>query len=400
MKIHFIGVGGIGISNIASFYKERGEDIQGSDAIETEITQGLKSKIFVGHKKENITNDIDLVIYSEAIKEDNPELKRAKELGIKVFSGAQAMGNIQKDYYTIAVSGMHGKTTTACMIREVFKKAGIDSSYVIGTKNGGHLGTSKYLIIEADDYKAKFLNYYPNALVLTNIDKEHMDYFKNMDHILSVFSKYISQVKDLIIANKSDKNIKKIIKSAKCKVILVDRKNISLSVPGKHNQLNASLVLELAKYLNIENPQLKSYEGTWRRFEEKQKNNLLVISDYAHHPTELEATFQALKEKFKNKKIWVVFQPHQKQRTFYLFNEFAKVLKNANFDKTIITDIYDVKGREEKNIIVSSKDLSQKAGIDYIKQGDLENYLKTNYQNIDILALIGAGDIYKIEEKL
>lgn len=394
MKIHFIGIGGIGIAGIASFYKDKGFEVQGSDMTESEITKDFKT--FIGHKKENVTKDIDLVIHSEAVTGDNVELKEAKRLGIKTSTGAVALAEIQKDYFTIAVSGMHGKTTTSCMVRHILKD--LDPSYIIGTKNGGHKGKGKYLIVEADDYKAKFLNYYPDVLLLTNIDEEHMDYFRDLDHILDVFKQYVSQVKTLIIATDGDKNIKEVLKSAKCEVRLVKKKDIELSIPGEHNKMNASLVTELASFLKI-TASLKDYKGTWRRFEEIKNGDTIIISDYAHHPTELKATFQSLKEKYKGK-IWVVFQPHQKQRTFYLFDSFLKVLKEADFTKTIITDIYDVKGRESKEIEVSSKDLAKKANVDYKKRGEIQEYLEKNMKDIDVLCIIGAGDIYNLTKKL
>ncbi|MFH0740083.1 MAG: Mur ligase domain-containing protein [bacterium] len=219
MRIHFIGIGGIGISATACIYKQKGWVVSGSDEERSEITDSLKQmgiKVFIGHKASNLPAKADLVVYSEAVPKTNPELQQAKKLKIKCLSGAQALGDLAKDYFLIAVSGMHGKSTTASMIAQILIKAKLDPTFIIGTKPGNRLGKSKYLIIEADDYKAKFLNYYPDILVLTNIDEEHMDFFQNLNHIFKVFLQYIGQVKNCVIANRDNKNIVKVLE--KCKV--------------------------------------------------------------------------------------------------------------------------------------------------------------------------------------
>ncbi|MBM4177620.1 UDP-N-acetylmuramate--L-alanine ligase, partial [Candidatus Gribaldobacteria bacterium] len=220
MKIYFIGIGGVAISGLALIAKEKGNRVLGSDSSKSEITDLLKQKgvkVLIGHKQGNLPEDTDLVVYSEAVEDKNPELKKAKDFGIKTLSGAQYLSQIAKDYFLIAVSGMHGKTTTASMAAHLLMDNGFDPTYLIGTKNGSRVGKSKYLVIEADDYQAKLLNYKPDILLLTNIEEEHLDYFKNLNHILETFKKYINQVKGFIVANRDNGNICKILKELKIK---------------------------------------------------------------------------------------------------------------------------------------------------------------------------------------
>ncbi|MCX6791162.1 MAG: Mur ligase domain-containing protein [Candidatus Gribaldobacteria bacterium] len=294
MKIHFIGIGGIGISGIACVYQQKGHQITGSDAEESEVTLQLKEQgilVYLGHQESQVANDTDLVIYSEAVPDENPELNQARKLGIKCLAGAEALAQLCQDYFVIAVSGMHGKSTTSSMIAQVLIEAGLDPTFIIGTKPGWRVGKSKYLIIEADDYKAKFLNYHPNILVLTNIEEEHMDFFQDLEHILKVFGQYVAQVKDYIVANQDDKNIVKVIEDSNliAKIVYyslkdqeIEKTKEVLNVPGQHNTLNALAALRVAQILKIgEETTLKAlgqYKGIWRRFELKK----MVIADYEH----------------------------------------------------------------------------------------------------------------------
>ncbi|OIO46338.1 hypothetical protein COU05_01585 [bacterium (Candidatus Gribaldobacteria) CG10_big_fil_rev_8_21_14_0_10_37_21] len=418
MKIHFIGIGGIGVSGLANLYLEKGYFVSGSDKEASEITEPLKkkgAKVFIGHKQNNLAPDVNLVVYSEAVPESNPELKKARKLGIKTLSGAEAMARFARDYFLIAVSGMHGKTTTASMAAKLLTDAGLDPTYIIGTKNGYRLGKSKYLIIEADDYKAKLLNYHPDILLLTNIEEEHMDYFKDLSHVLRVFKQYAGQVKQLIIANQKDANIKKAMALAKCKKILYSKVDFKLVVPGDHNQENAAAVIELSKTLKIDlkkaENSLKSYQGTWRRLEEKKINisghKIVVINDYAHHPTEIKASCQALKEKYPKENILLLFQPHQYQRTYYLFDNFVETFKTLSpvIKQVIITDIYTVKGRESASLKkkVSAQKLVKaisKENISYLPEKDLLGFLKKSAPKFQVVIIMTAGSIYKLANNL
>jgi len=377
MNIHFIGIGGIGVSALAQYYLSSGHKVSGSDLVSSETTELLKNKgikITIGkHKTKNLSKNTDLVIYSPAVQKNNLELKAARKNKIKCQSYPEALGDLTKKYFTIAISGTHGKSTTTAMTALVLIKVGLDPTVILGTKlkefNNSNFrkGKSKYLIIEADEWKASFLNYFPKIIALTNIEKEHLDYYKDINHILRTYRKYISHLpeKAILIINGKDKNILKLktqFKRLKIKDYSSNQKQVEklkkiLKVPGEHNVLNASTALTIAQSLKVPDQisfkALSEYKGAWRRFEESKlkigNQKLKIISDYAHHPTEVKATLKAAREKFPNKEIWCVFQPHQYQRTFYLFKDFISVFKLAidkiKINKIIITDIYDVAGR-------------------------------------------------------
>jgi len=447
LKVHFIGIGGIGVSALAKYYLEKGWQVSGSDLVSSEITKALKkmgAKIFIGAHQKCLKLKFkqlpDLVIYSPAVQSNNPEFKEAKKRKAELLSYPEALGRLTKKYFTIAVSGTHGKSTTTTMIGLLLKKAGFDPTVIVGTKvkefaspkkNGEgsncRVGKSQYLVIEADEWNASFLNYWPKIIVLTNIEREHLDYYKNLRNILKTYKEYINHLPGdgILVINGDDKNITKVISSKKLKKSKGDtyefylkqggarRLKKILKVPGEYNIYNALAALTVARALKIPDKisfkALSEYKGAWRRFEIKQstinKQRLTIISDYGHHPTEVEATLRATREKFPQKKIWCVFQPHQYQRTFYLFNDFVKVFKGAPLDKLIITDIYDVAGREEKRIKekISSEKLIKaikKPQAIYIPTlGETKNYLKKNLQGGEVVIIMGAGDIYKLDEQ-
>ncbi len=435
MRIYFIGIGGIGVSALARYYLAQGHKIFGSDLVSSEITNALRkkgAKLLLGkHNSKNISRDIDLVIYSLAVPKDNPELKKAKKLKIKCLSYPQALGELTKKYFTIAVSGTHGKSTTTSLIGLILVKAGLDPTIIVGTKlkefgdSNCRVGKSQYLVIEADEYFASFLDYWPKIIVLTTIEADHLDYYKNLNNILKTFREYILHLpKDgYLIANNNDKNIKKIVQKFSRKKIAI-AKNIRyyflkqkeakklkkiLKIPGEHNISNALAALTVARILRIPDKisfqALSEYRGSWRRFEEKtiklKAKSCKLISDYGHHPTEIRVTLKAAREKYPKKEIWVVFQPHQYQRTYYLFNDFVKVFKQAPVDKLIITDIYDVAGRETPKIkkkITSEKLIKaiKKPWAIYLKKDEILDYLKEGLKGGEVIIIMGAGDIYNL----
>jgi len=438
-KIHLIGIGGIGVSALAQYYLTKGHKISGSDLTSSEITDALKkkgAKLILGrHLAKNLPENTDLVIHSLAVLSDNPEMKKAKKLGIKIQSYPETLGELTRKYFTIAVSGTHGKSTSAAMIALILIKAGLDPTVIVGTKlkefnnSNCRVGKSKYLVIEADEWQASFLNYRPKIIVLTNIEKEHLDFYKNLNHILKTYKKYIGHLpKDgVLVANSDDFNTRKIIRDRISKGYPISlywlnqrgTKKLKeiLKIPGEHNIYNALASLTIARILKIPDKvsfkALSEYKGSWRRFEVKKiklTNNLkpktcTLISDYAHHPTEIEATLKAIREKFPRKEIWCVFQPHQYQRTFYLFNDFVKVFRTSPLDKLVITDIYDVAGREEKKIKerVNSQKLIKtikKPWAIYLPKEKIVKYLKENLKDGEVVIIMGAGDIYKLCEQL
>ncbi len=403
MKIHFIGIKGIGVSALAGYYLAKGHKVSGSDVV------------FGPHRAKNLPKDTDLVIHSPAVQPDNPEIKQAKKLKIKIQSYPQALGDLTKEYFTIAVSGTHGKSTTCAMIALILMKAGLDPTVIIGTKlkefgnKNFRIGKSKYLVIEADEWQASFLNYWPKIIVLTNIEREHLDYYKDLKHILRTYKEFISHLsEDGLLIDAREYSLKQ--KEAK-------RLRKILKIPGEHNIYNALAALALARELKIPDKisfkALSEYKGAWRRFEIVKKGKTIFISDYAHHPTEVKATLKAAREKFPNKKIWCIFQPHQYQRTYYLFDDFVRVFSNALrqtqgkplIDKLIITDIYDVAGREKKKIKekINSEELIKKikkAQEIYLPIEKIKNHLKKNLKGGEVVIIMGAGDVYKLLDKV
>jgi len=457
MRIHFIGIGGIGVSALARHYLSQNHQVTGSDLEPSEITQALQklgARVHIGkHKRANLwkrfdlknfpRSNLDLVVYSPAITSDNPELKKARKQGVRCQSYPQALGELTKNHFTIAVCGTHGKGTTTAMISLILIKAGLDPSVIIGTKlkefgdSNYRPGKSPYLVIEADEYQSSFLNYRPQIIVLTTIDEDHLDYFKNLANIVKTFQRFIDRLpqKGILVVNRLDKNSQGLKSSPQVKYYSLKQKEARLlkrrlKLPGDHILADALGALTLARSLKIPDEvsfrALSEYKGAWRRFEESELKigncKLKIVSDYAHHPTEVEVTLKAARQKYPNKKIWCVFQPHQYQRTYYLFDDFARVLSQAPVDKLILTDIYSVAGRESQSIKkkVSSKKLvraivknlkiplrgfPKKYGNCKLKIKTVfyiptlkktANYLKQNLRSKEVLVVMGAGDIYQL----
>jgi len=429
MKVHFIGIGGIGVSALAKYYLAKNNQVSGSDLVSSEITESLKKEganIFIGkHAENNISEDLDLVIFSPAVSDKNPELKKAKEQRIDCKSYPQALGELTKEFFTIAIAGTHGKSTTTSMLGILLTNAGLDPTVIVGTKvkefqnSNCRVGSSKYLVIEACEWNASFLNYHPDIIILNNIEKEHLDFFKDLDHIIKTYKQFISNLPEngTLIYNLDDKNISDLVKnlsfnkisfSANQEEFSLLEKNLRIS--GRHNVYNALAALTAARILKVDDKDslftLSSYLGSWRRFDLSEvklaDKKITLINDYAHHPTELKAALSATREKFPDRKIWAVFQPHQYQRTFYLFDDFVKVLSEAKIDELIIADIYDVAGREEEDIrksVSSEKLASEIKKAVYIP--DIEEiflFLKENMKDKDVLIIMGAGNIYKLAD--
>lgn len=429
MKIHCIGIGGIGVSALAQYYLAKGHEVSGSDLVASEITDLLKEKgieIMISNSAENIKEGIDMVVYSPAVPKDNAEYKRALDLGITLKSYPEALGQLTKEYDTIAVAGAHGKSTTTAMIGLMLEKAGFDPTIIVGTllKEFGDSnfreGKGKYLVIEACEYDGSFLEYQPKIEVITNVDKEHLDYFGDFETVVETFKKFISKLPEdgYLVSNGDDNNLKE-ISNGNFKTefySLKDQEAVELKkvlqIPGDHNVSNALSALKVAKILNIESDiaikALSEYKGSWRRFEVKEGSangkEIIIVSDYGHHPNEISATLNAAREKYSDKKIWLIFQPHQYKRTHYLFDDFISVFKKVPIDQMIITDVYNVAGREEDDITshTNSKMLAEKVNKDnfiYKTKEDAVKFVKENISEGDVLMIMGAGDVYKLVEK-
>lgn len=466
--VHFIGIGGIGISGLARIYLEKGYKVSGSDLVGSDITdilERLGAKIKIGkHQKANLPSNTDLVVYNLAILEDNPELKKAKKRGIKCLAYPEALGELTRQYFTICVSGTHGKTTTTALIALILLAAGLDPTVIIGSRlkelgeGNARLGKSRYLVIEADEYKKAFLNYKPQIIVITNIEAEHLDYYKNLKDVQRAFIDFVKLLprKGVVVTN--DRIVKLLALNRACSGLRLDcyivKKLTSflslrgrspelaegrltkqsplikiinykkgpkdkirkvLQIPGKHNVSNALAAYAYARHLDIDEKiifkTLSKYKGAWRRFEIKYDKKITIIDDYAHHPTEIRATLQAARERYGKRRIWCIFQPHQIERTKKLFRGFLKAFNNA--DKIIITKIFGVAGREDKGVTdesLLSKKLSQKLVQGLTKQGlkaiyseqfeDIINYLEKNIRSRDVVIVMGAGDINKLTPRL
>lgn len=438
MRIHFIGIGGIGVSALAKYYLAKGWEVSGCDLVSSEITEQLQNmgvKIRIGPpQKSCVPGGTSKIVYSPAVQKSSLKIENLK-LKIPASSYPEALGELTKNHYTIAVSGTHGKSTTTAMIGILLAKAGLDPTVIVGTKvkefgdSNCRVGKSKYLVIEADEHFASFLNYWPQIIVLTTVEADHLDFYKNLGNILAAFKKYIGHLpqQGTLVANQDDNNIQRMLKSKSKKQkakIQFKIQNYSLKqkeaeklrkimkLPGEHNVANALAALTVARILNIPDTAsyraLGQYKGSWRRFEIFKLAKPVpytLVSDYGHHPTEIKVTVEAARSKWPKKKIWLVFQPHQYQRTYYLWKDFVRVLAEAPVDRVIVTDIYDVAGREEKAIRskVSSQKLVEKIQntVIYIPTLDeAETYLKKNLKGGEVIMVMGAGDIYNLTQSL
>lgn len=435
-KIFFVGIGGIGVSALAKLFSAEGWKISGSDKHSSEITDELRKrgiKVYIGHKEGNLNSNTDLAIYSAAVGPEVPERKKAAELRIKQLSYPKALGLISKDKYTIAVSGTHGKSTTTAMLGLILTEAGLDPTVIVGSKikhlgwdENIRVGQSKYFVVEGCEWRAHMLELSPKIIVLTNIEKDHLDYYKTFKNLKQAFKKYVKKLpkNGLLVINADDKVCLEIAKSCKCKVIqftlhLLQDKDVgfTLQIPGHFNVYNAlaasTCALELGVKPEIIKKVLTNFKGIWRRFEliEADKRGYLrgftpkitLISDYAHHPTAVRKTLKAAKETYPNRRLVVVYQPHHFDRTKRLFSSFVRAFDEADF--VILNEIYDVPGREIARKI-SSRDLVRelkKRKIKAVFTKTLVETKKTLLKNIkkdDIVLIMGAGDIYQLSTAL
>ncbi|MEG2290396.1 MAG: UDP-N-acetylmuramate--L-alanine ligase [Clostridium sp.] len=442
-KVHFIGIGGVSMSGLAEILLKNGYMVSGSDRQNSKMVEKLKekgAKIYIGHSADNIV-DVDLVVYTAAISQDNPELKRALDLNLPMMDRAEFLGNIMLGHkYNVAVSGTHGKTTTTSMMAHIVIEENVDPTILVGGDldviNGNVLaGNSDYFITEACEYKASFLKFHPYVGIILNIDADHLDYYRDINHIKDTFNEFIDIIpqEGFLVCNLDDNNVKDILADHKCNIMTYGIQNgeftarnisytplgcgvydlyrndemlfsIELSVPGEHNILNSLSAACTALALNISKDSivngLLNFRGTHRRFELKgSKNNVTVIDDYAHHPTEILAHLNACKN-YPHKDLYVVFQPHTYTRTITLFEEFSKAFDGVNH--LILADIYAA--READTGIVSSTKLGdaiRARGVNAINYNDFDSivsHLKSHTKEGDLILTVGAGDVYLIGE--
>ena len=419
-RIHFIGVGGIGMSGLARFFVHEKKVVSGSDRELTALTKKLSEEgvQVYGHQSvENISDDIELIVYTEAMDTSHPEMIAARGLNVPMINYFEALGLVANPYYLIAVAGTHGKTTTTAMLTDIFENAEKDPTAIIGslrasTKSNFRAGKSKYAIVEACEYRRDFLHLKPDVLVITNIEFDHPDYFKDLADVQKAFSEMIARVNEggVVVTDTKSPNIAAILEDCPVKVIdyveYIDV-HLKLKQPGVHNRLNAATATAVAKHEKLDIDQtkdsLEAFSGTWRRFEYKgELNGAPVYDDYAHHPTAISLTIAGTRELYPDKRVTIVFEPHTYSRTASHFEEFARSFADA--DNVILLPIYAARNEDPHG--VTSRELAVKAleynpNVLFIKNYEevalnLHSYVGEG----DVVLVLGAGPITNLASML
>ncbi|PUA35666.1 UDP-N-acetylmuramate--L-alanine ligase [Paenibacillus elgii] len=439
--IHFIGIGGYGMSAIAKVMLEMGYQVSGSDLAQQELTEKLAAKgaqVFIGHEAQNVKG-ADVVVYSTALAKDNVEMVAAEELNIPMLHRSQMLAKLMNAKKGIAVAGAHGKTTTSSMIALVLERCSLDPTFIIGGEimnvgSNAKAGKGDWVVAEADESDGSFLQYQPAIALVNNIEADHLEnYDGNFENLKKAYAQFLSQVKEdgKAVVCLDDQYLKEMISSVNSEVltyaieaeadftarniVLGDRKvsfdvmrgvealgTIHLSVPGKHNVYNAlaTLITCMEAGLPFERiaEAITEFRGAKRRFQVLgEVDDILVIDDYAHHPTEIEATIQAAKA--TGKRIVAVFQPQRYTRTFFLFEQFSRAFPEA--DEVIITDIYSPAGEKQIEGIDSAKLVelirqNSNANVRYVPTKEqVQTYLLKSVRPGDLVITMGAGDIWK-----
>jgi len=443
--IYFIGIGGIGMSGVAKLLLSKAKRVLGSDSKKTSITEELEAKgarVFVGHSPENIPQDIDVVVISAAIKEDNPELASARRRNLRVIKYSEALGLLMQERTGFAISGTHGKTTTSAMLAYVMKCAGLDPAYVIGA-NVPQLGGSSYeggghfFVAEACEYDRSFLNLRPRYGAIMNIEEDHLDYYRGgLAEIIEAFKDFVRlfPATGLIVVNGYDRNSIGAVRDADCEVqttgielsadwqavdlrevkgcfdfeILKRQESlgrISLSVPGLHNVSDALAASALAVAAGVDagivKRSLSGFRGSERRFQVLgEQRGVTFVDDYAHHPTEIQVTLRAARNVFPGRRIVCVFQPHQHSRTRFLLKDFARSFGAA--DEIYIPDIYFVRESDEERKAINAVDLAGEIAnfggkAVYLPAFDeIEKTLAEKLRRDDVLITMGAGNVFEV----
>lgn len=431
------------MSALAKWFLHEGVKVSGSDVHQSEITQDLRrrgAKVFSGHAESQVAQDVDLLLYSPAVPESNPERQTARERGIRECSNFEFLGELSREFSTIVVSGTNGKSTTTAMLGLILEAAGYDPTVLVGSfvpsfKDGNfRIGKGRFFVVEGCEYRANMLHLEPEMIVLTNIEEDHLDFYRDIGHIQATFQEFVDKLKSkgLVVLNADDAVSMKLAADRSVnygtdktntaytvlhrttqpgeQVVTTNHGELRLQIPGAFNAMNALAATAAAMELGVPfetcRRVLADFTGIWRRFERVGLfKGADVISDYGHHPTAVRQTIFATREFFPGRRIVLCFQPHQHDRTKKLFNEFVEVLPLA--DVTIVVEIYDVAGRNE-DASVSSRDL-----VDAIKaqdstkdvrfardldaaQRELENLVKPD----DVVLIMGAGDIDDLARRL
>lgn len=440
-RIHFVGIGGIGMSGIAELLLNLGFEVSGSDIASSETITRLKrlgARIHIGHRPENVGSS-QVVVYSSAVGLDNPECLKAKDLGLPVIPRAEMLAELMRMKYSIAIAGTHGKTTTTSMLAMVLAKAGLDPTAIIGGKldifgSNARLGDGELLVAEADESDKSFLKLAPIVAAVTNIEMEHMDCYHDLDDIKDTYVEFLNKVPfyGFNMVCLDDENIRSILSRLKRKVVTYGSDSrarytytspavkgcistfkaysngdllgeVKVNVPGAHNCLNAlaaiGIALELGVSFDVIKKGLSSFEGVQRRFHIRgEEKGIVVVDDYGHHPTEIKKTLQAIRDGFPDKRIVAVFQPHRYTRTKTLFNDFVSSFDDA--PRVYITEIYpasedpieDVSGRR----VYEGVKAHGHGNVFYVEdKTQIPGVLIKDIKVQDLVIFLGAGDIWR-----
>lgn len=443
-RIHFVGIGGIGMSGIAEILWNQGFIVSGSDKSMSDVTdrlQQLGMKIYEGHSEENIEG-ADLVVYSSAVTLDNPEVKRAIEMKIPIIKRSEMLAETMRMKYGIGIAGTHGKTTTTSMVGLVLTEGGIDPTIIVGGKLSGlggtnaRLGNGEFIVVEADEFDRSFLKLTPTIAALTTLESDHLDTYKDLDDIKSAFVEFASRVPfyGFVVLCLDESALQDIIPLINKKIITYgltaqadvratdissygfntrfmvkykgeDLGQIQLKIPGVHNIKNSLVAVIIAKELGIDfsiiKKALESFTGVYRRFEVKYDKEIMVVDDYAHHPTETTATLKAIRDGWERRLV-AVFQPHLYSRTRDFYQEFGRSFLNS--DIFICTDVYPareapIEGITGEIIAIATKKFGHK-NVFYVKdKNEIPDFLMNLKKENDIIVTMGAGDIWKFGEK-
>ena len=448
IKYHFIGIGGCGMSALAMVFHQHGHIVSGSDMQSSDVIDmlgRLNIPVAIGHRAETVDPECDYVIISAAIPAGNPELVRARELGKTVLKYAEALGKLSETLDTIAISGTHGKSTTSGWTAYAFKKAGIDPSYVIGADvhqlgGGSGAGSGQHLVVESCEYDRSFLKLRPKSAAILNIEADHLDYYKDEEEIIGAFADFANLLgaDDYLIANAEDKNVMKAVDGAKCRCEFYSVKGnaqwqalnieyekgygsydltylgeklgrVKSGLPGEFNVSNSLAVAALCYNAGIPVESIcqsiENFVGVGRRMSYKgTAKGITVLDDYAHHPTEIQVTLDAIRAAYRPERLWCIFQPHQHSRTRFLLDDFAVSFGRA--DVVLLPDIYFVRDSEQCSREISAGKLAEKINI----SGGKAEYLK-DFETIidrlcadsrpgDLIVTMGAGNIWEVADEL
>jgi UDP-N-acetylmuramate--alanine ligase len=446
-KIHFVGIGGIGMSGIAEILIDQGFRVSGSDRALSEVTEHLQSlgaTIYEGHKAENLAADVDTLVYSSAVASENPELAEAERRKIPIVRRAEMLAEVMRLKYGIGIAGTHGKTTTTSMVSLVLLEGGFDPTVIVGGKLSGlggtnaRLGKGDFIVVEADEFDRSFLSITPTIAVLTTLETDHLDCYRDLEDIKGAFIQFANKVPfyGFIVLCLDEPALQDIMPQISKKKLLTygltpqadiqaieihhkentstftvtrgfdDLGQITLQIPGKHNIQNALAAIAVGLQLGVPFSKVKAgiekFTGVYRRWEKKgEVNGIAVYDDYAHHPTECRATLSGVKSGWR-RRVVCVFKPHLYSRTRDFYEEFGKAFLLA--DVLVLTDVYPareepIQGVTGELIANAAKQFGHK-DVHYIQdKKQLPEYLKKNTRPGDIVITMGAGDIWKFGEE-